>query len=389
MKYAMLGKWRYAAAVLTCFGVTRFSAAESVLPFADDFEAYVLGTPLMDGTNNGWYGSDTNVLVQDAEFYQGAQAAQVPLDCLLSNRFDTNVTVAASNLWMEFYVQPVHYTGTNDPECETNVASVFYLNSNGYFVLRDSDQWIVASNTIKGVPLTPVETGDWVQIDCLMDYGAKQWYFLQDGAMIKAQLGFVDPTVAMLSSMDIYNGSGPTTFLDNVTVSLSVPPGLTNTIPTNWSIPTLALSNANISITTFPGEIAVSDDFYVYRASGGNMSFTNTPQQNWLGVDVTDGVVTGDAIETVQLSVDPTGFAPGVYTGYVDVAAADDLTGATAYDSPQSVTVVMTVNPKASIAASAASFKSPPAKVSITAPILTCGTAAVITLDFTATVATL
>lgn len=386
---SMMLKWRYAATVFVCAVMASWSFAESVLPFADDFESYALGTPLIDGTN-GWYASDTNVQVQGDVVYEGTQAAQVPLDCLLSNRFDTNATSSATNLWMEFWVQPVRYTGANDPECETNIATAFYLNSNGYFVLRDAAQWIVASNTSKGAELQPIDTDTWVQVDCMLDYSNKQWYFLQNGQMVRAQLGFVDPTVEMLSSMDVYNGSGPTTFIDKVTVSTEIPPGLTNTIPTNWGIPTLALSNEVIHVTAFPGEIGVSGSFEIHRQDGSAMAFTNTPQQIWLSVDTADGVIDGtNTSQSVQVTVDSTGFFPGVYTGYVTVAATDDLTGADAHESPQTVTVIMTVNPRASIAVSTNSVPCITREgVSVSSFLDIWNGSGHYTLDFTTTVST-
>ncbi len=389
MKCAMLKKVRYAAAAMIfSLGLAGATAAESVLPFADDFELYDLGTPLIDGTN-GWFGSDTNILVQNVEVYEGTQAAQVPLDCLLSNRFDTNATVSITNLWMEFYVQPVHYTGTNDPECETNVASVFYLNSNGFFVLRDSNQWVVASNTLKGAAVTPVASNEWVQLDCWMDYNTKKWFFFQNGTMLRANLGFVDPTIAMLSSMDIYNGSGPTTFVDNVTVSETVPPGLTNSFPTNWAPPVLSITPTNVNLTAFPGQQGMYGTFYVERVSGSDMYFTNTPMESWLSVDVADGVVTGEDIKAVNVMVDSTGFVPGVYTGYVQVAAQDDLTGTPATNSPQYFAVVMTVNPRASVAASAASLQVTTREgVNGSTNVDVWNGSGYYTLDFTTTVAT-
>lgn len=330
-------------------GLTAVKADLSELPFADDFESYDIGTPLTEGTN-GWYSSDDEVKVQDEVVFEGTKAAQVAIDSILSNQFDTNTTALITNVWVEMYVVPSRYTGADEPVCEEGVASAFYLDGDGFFVLRDSEDWIVADGDMKGNEVDPVEVDEWVLVNCFLDYTAKEWHLFKDGVMLRGKMGFADTDVDFLSSIDLYNGSGPTTYVDKVHFSTAVPPGLLGTgFPADWAPPEMGLLNTTINLDAFPGQQGVSSNFSIQRVSGSDIFFTASSAQSWIELDRNSGLVEGSNIESVTVTVDATGFNPGVYTGYVQVTAADDVTGVAGVNSPQEITVVMTVYPRASL----------------------------------------
>ena len=129
-----------AAVLMAALGET--FAGTSTLPYADNFENYTNGAPLVDGTN-GWYGSSRSIVVESNLTIgaSGTNSAMVPVDCTLSNRF---TSVAPVNVWIQMDLRPMLYCFTNPPEVNTNVAWLFYLNSNGNFVVHDgpATNWV-------------------------------------------------------------------------------------------------------------------------------------------------------------------------------------------------------------------------------------------------------
>jgi len=132
----------FSLAALTGFGQTNVVPATNA--WFDGFEFYTNGTPLLNGvfsTNdwvtvetNGWYGSSTQIVAQNAVSYRGNKSALIPFDSTLQNKITGE---ARSNVWLQFYVTAQLYDGEFYPDVDTNQASFFFVNSNGYFVVPD------------------------------------------------------------------------------------------------------------------------------------------------------------------------------------------------------------------------------------------------------------
>ena len=172
MKHSMMLKWRYAATMLLCTIMASWSFADlSMLPFADDFESYVIGTPLIDGTN-GWYASDTNVLVQGDVVYEGTQAADTDriVCCLIGSIQLPPPMQPTFGLWVQPCDTPAPMIRNARP-----IFTAFYLNSNGYCFARcrsvdRCDQYR------QGLDPVPEGTDTWGPIDRDVDYVNKKWY---------------------------------------------------------------------------------------------------------------------------------------------------------------------------------------------------------------------
>ena len=188
----------------------------NIVPWNDDFERYTNGTPLVGGlfsTNNGvtfetngWYASTTQVMAQTAVSYLGAKSAIIPVDAYLPNRI---TGAAASNVWMQFYVNVQRYDGEYYPDVDTNLASFFFVNSNGYFVVPDGPvvpetNWFVLSTTASGDPATPVGA-DWVRVDIFHNYTNCTWSLFASAVQMAENIGFVNTNLNALQEFSFSN----------------------------------------------------------------------------------------------------------------------------------------------------------------------------------------
>ncbi len=187
--------------------VMNVSATPNIsLPFETDFSTYDLG-PIPEGTD-GWYPSSEDIVIQDAVVNKSAQAVAIPVDCILSNRFD--LTVPENEVWIRLDTLPTFYNGNDDPVVDEDVALMFYLNSDGNFVMRDgpatTGEW--TTNTTFVVNTNGTE---WVGLAIKEDFINKKWdlHARTSGAWteIGKDLGFIDASIAEFTGFDIYSGS--------------------------------------------------------------------------------------------------------------------------------------------------------------------------------------
>ena len=115
--------------------------------------------------------------------------------------------------------------------------------------------------------------------------------------------------------------------------------------------PTISLSAGQASFSyTLGGSTPASQTVSITNAGGGTLTWSATSGSSWLTVSPSSGVGAG----TLTLSVNPAGLTAQTYNGAITVSAS----GAT--NSPQTISVVLTVNPapqpSLSLSASKASF---------------------------------
>ncbi|MBU4429020.1 MAG: VCBS repeat-containing protein [Verrucomicrobia bacterium] len=304
------------------------------VPFSDDFESYTNGTPLVDGTN-GWYGSDAIIVVQTQTVYSGTQAAEIPLDCTLSNRC---VDATPTNIWSQMDVRLVRYNGTNAITIDTNATVLFYVNSNGYFTVHDGPptNWVVVSNMASGAAAPIITNTDWVQLRVLLDYTNRTWSLYMSTNLMKENIGFVNSNASTLNGFDLYNGGLNTAFLDNVSVVA------------NWR-PFLRISTTNLTRSILDGTNAASQTFEIWKVNGTNsVIYTNTVTYtvgtNWLSVSPTNGTTAGEH-DIITVAYNTASLAPAAtpYTATIQVTGVDDAFGLEALDSPQTISVSVTV----------------------------------------------
>ena len=180
----------------------RASALTNV--YVDTFESYDEGTQLVNGTNY-WYASSTNVVVQTNDAASGStNAAIIPVDMTLSNRFDQ--IVKPTNVWLHIETKPIRYNGSNHPTADTNAAALFYVNSSGYFVAYNGlvSDWVTITQTVEGVTVPKLASGTWVtNLDVFVDYPSKTWQIARGTNLFSSNLGFANTTISNLSGKRI------------------------------------------------------------------------------------------------------------------------------------------------------------------------------------------
>lgn len=355
---------KYFSMALFILGMMGLSALAGTIntldvPFSDNFESYTNRTPLIDGTN-GWYASSNSVIVQTNIVYRGTNAAMIPPDCELSNRF---VQVDGSNIWVSMMIQPCLIDASwvaADSLLPTNSTAGFYINSNGYYVVYNGTSgWTELTTMYDGSAAPRVASNQWSRFDLRMDHGNRTWALFSDSQLLRTNIAFVNSDNFSFSGFDIQNiGLDPTNYeatpgyLDNVSVSYTPPsnfPDQTN----SWQ-PVLAISVTNVSRIIWGGQSASSNSFQVWKSSGYlPLLFTNLITYatscgtctDWLSVAQANGTSHGEP-STVWLVLTNTASLPvstQAYNATVQIDGTDKFFGISASNSPQYITVSLYV----------------------------------------------
>lgn len=184
--------------------------------WSDNFETYTNLTPLIDGTN-GWYASDSGCIVQTNVYYSATNAAMLPVDVTLSNRFSNAYTRIVK---LEMFIQPQLYNGTNYPVISSNIAAQFFVNSNGFFVVGNGTNWEELTKKAGGADAQTIANTHFTKIQVNLRYKNHTWNLKAwSNTTLMASTYYVNFTSNLntFSGFDIYNGNA-TSYVDNVSV---------------------------------------------------------------------------------------------------------------------------------------------------------------------------
>ena len=104
------------------------------------------------------------------------------------------------------------------------------------------------------------------------------------------------------------------------------------------SNPTISLSTSALSTSCSDGTNASSQTFGVENTGGGTLSYSITDDASWLSCTPSSGTSTGEQ-DSITVNYSTSGLAAGSYSGTITV------TDANANNSPQTISVSLTVNP--------------------------------------------
>ncbi|MFH1476543.1 MAG: choice-of-anchor Q domain-containing protein [Verrucomicrobiota bacterium] len=284
-----------------------FAGTTNTIPYSDNFENYANGTPLIDGTN-GWYGDSSAIIVQTNTVRAGTNAAMIPEECTLSNRFESTVP---TNVWIQMDLRPCLYDLTNHPMVDTNVAVMFYINTSGNFVVHNgpatnpsptnSQSWVM-------VPSFAIATNvpTWVRINIYEDFANTNWSLYADGVLVTNNIGFININLTNFVGFDVYNGA-TTSYLDNVSVTVPA----TNTQPPLVVVPS-ALSQS-LYAHTLESVYPLVQTVKVINVWSEDIGFRVATNQDWVTTTVVNAA--GD--------VSPTAVVPHNSTNYLKLTFAD------------------------------------------------------------------
>ncbi len=147
-----------------------------------------------------------------------------------------------------------------------------------------------------------------------------------------------------------YDTSGLTagTYTGHISVADAAASNSPQAITVNLTVRTaaaIALDKTTLSPTVTVGQNAADDAFQVWDTGETTLNYTVSDDASWLSVTPTGGTSTGTADkQSHTVSYDTSGLTAGAYTGHISVADAS------ASNSPQTITVSLTVQTSAGIA---------------------------------------
>jgi len=312
-------------------------------PYTDTFEEYTNGTPLIDGTN-AWYGSSSDIIVTNiVRTIFGAistNAAMIPVDGTLSNRC---TSTHGTGVFIQVDANLEFYEISNSPAVDTNVTAMFYVDSNGYFVVHNgaanptptnSINWVTLKTDLEGQPIDPLSANTNVRINLRQNYQDKTWALYANNVLLTNAIGFINTAPTNFTGFDLYNGS-TTSYLDNVAIS-------------DWQL-VMEVSPTNIDRAVWQGQDAGSNQVEVWNNNGTNaMSFSNSviytncgTYTNWLTVTPVTGTNYGETHKSaLWVRMNTTNLPPrtNAYEANVQVTAEPGMES-----SPQYVRVTVLV----------------------------------------------
>lgn len=313
-------------------------------PHSDTFENYTNGTPLVEGTN-GWHGSSSDIIVTNIVCTNygvvKTNAAMIPVDSTLSNRWESSNSIG---IWMQIDANLAFYNDATPPPVDTNVSAMFYINSNGYFVVHNgafdptptnSINWVTLQTNVAGQPITQLTANTSARINLRHNYEHKNWALYADTVLLTNNIGFINTTLTNFMGFDLYNGN-TTSFLENVHVR-------------EWWTE-MEVSPTNINHTIWQGHDAGTNLVAVWNGNGTNdlvfstsVSYTNCDGfESWLVM--TNGIITNNGASPksyVSVFMNTTNLLPrtNAYEGFIYVIGAQPGTT----NSPQVVRVTVSV----------------------------------------------
>jgi len=292
-----------------------FAGANTNLPFTDVFEGYTNLTPLNTGTN-GWYGSSSNIIVLSNTAFAAAgstNSAMIPVDCALSNRF---TGIASSNVWIQMDVRPSFYDSTNPPVVTTNVAGMFYINSNGNFVVHNGPATNPSpTNSLSWMTLTncAINTNGttWVRIGIYENFSTKSWDLYTNSTLVTNNIGFINTNLTNFAGFNLYSGA-QTSYLDNVYVTnANAGPAAKVNVETavdgSGTIVPLQNLTAGSTLTVYAITRDASSNFVA-----------NVAAASWALIAKTGGVIDGDLVPSGDMK---SAVLSGAMTGTATIVA--------------------------------------------------------------------
>ena len=195
------------------------------LPFAENFENYVAGSPLANLGFAGWGANNTNAWVatgQDHTMAGAGKSACLAAETAISN----SVSATAQKVWSDFYVLPT--PGVMPVDVSLSAASfAAYVDTNGWLVAATSNGWVTCSNYIDNSSAV-LSTATFSRVTVRQDFGNHLFAVFVQGKLLREQLPFPSgAAVGAYHRLDVDHFDG-TAYLDDVSISTQLPANMTS-----------------------------------------------------------------------------------------------------------------------------------------------------------------
>jgi uncharacterized repeat protein (TIGR03803 family) len=204
------------------------------LPYFTDFEAsegYILGSL---NQQLGWIVNQGSALVTNQDFYSGSQSAvlqpSVPPAQVTQGFAPFVPPVGTPNIvFVDFYAKPV-------AEADVTTATTFNIGSARFaFVLNGGQGNLEAfngngsgggswSSTDFTAPLAAGnQSQNWIRLTARLDFTQGTWDLYANGAMVAANLGFLDSTSTTLTSFSVQGDAATASEIDDILAGTNNP----------------------------------------------------------------------------------------------------------------------------------------------------------------------
>lgn len=258
-----------------------------VIPFSNNFD-YAAGTPVQSLTNEGWDASSASIQVQTNIVCADTSAVVVPQATALTNW----ITGAMTKVWTDFHVMMESNNDTTAVAATSNAVINVFLDRQGYLEVFDRQSgWLALSNAVRGTPVTAFTNGQWGRLTLFQDYTTNQCAVFLDGILLKERLTFVSNRTAC-SRFRIEGGSTSSSYLDNFSMTESVPTGLADgaEIGTYGYLAFTLLVGTGLPYTTIQSALDAALDRYTINITNGTYAENVAINHNLAGI--TGGVFT-------------------------------------------------------------------------------------------------
>ncbi len=155
------------------------SVALAALPGLENFESYSDGASL----TSPW--AAVNVAVSNSLGFSSSKGAYFSASAAATN----TIGEAATTAWTEFRMNPALGAQPNSPDTASS-AVLFYFNAAGYITYHNGSDWVVASNGLQGVSLTPIGAGATARVGIYQNFTQNEYALFLNGDCIAQDVPF-------------------------------------------------------------------------------------------------------------------------------------------------------------------------------------------------------
>jgi hypothetical protein len=172
-------------------------------------------TASLNGQNQWRAVAAAGSAVQTNTVFGGSKAASVETSVLWREIDDT-----ATDVLLDCYVQAPRRTSAGDPTPNTNSVIAFYVNSNGYLRVSDSNSWVTLTSFT-------VPSNEWTRVTARLDYSARTWAIYAGNSIsndlenpLETNLAFRTTGSGSVEGVRVTTvGSGVKSYIDSLTVA--------------------------------------------------------------------------------------------------------------------------------------------------------------------------
>ena len=192
----------------------------------DNFESYAYGSAL--SVQGGGWGADTGVSVTSNMFGDATLLGALPPYTVATNTMPVNMS---GQVWTDFQVcDATRLILSSLPFVNPSVVVMVGVTTDGYAVVYNtaSNGWDLCTNNARGLAVTGLSSGVWATVSVYEDFANTNVAVFLNGQLLRQNLPFINTSAVAYSGLRFQSGTVSTGYVDNVYVSNSVPPSLTN-----------------------------------------------------------------------------------------------------------------------------------------------------------------